>query len=129
MAELAGQVAQHAQIIDRVDVAGDDVGEGTYPRSVGCLLRQKRRLRAYLVEIFEDRHRLDQDPSAILERRNQTLRVDAAIIGFALIVAAQVDRRGVVGEPLQIEADADSEGGGGPEITVEPHQRDPFSPD
>jgi len=49
-----------------------------------------------LVEIFHDRHGLNQDLPAVFERRHQTLRVDAAIIGRALIVASQVDRRRVV---------------------------------
>ena len=57
-----------------------------------------------LVEIFDDRHRLDQGLPAIFKRRNQTLRVDAAIIGRALIVAPQVDRRGVVSELFRLRA-------------------------
>jgi len=74
------------------------------------------------IEIFEDRHRLDQGLPAIFERRDQALRVDVAIIGPALIVAPQVDRRGVVGQPFQIEGDADAECGRGPEIAVELHR-------
>jgi hypothetical protein len=36
MAELVDQVAQHAQIVDRVDIAGDDLGErATRARSAG----------------------------------------------------------------------------------------------
>jgi len=40
MTKLSRQVTQHAQIVDRVDVAGDDVGDRPDPRSVGRLLRQ-----------------------------------------------------------------------------------------
>ena len=56
MAEFSHQVTQHAQIIDRVDVAGDDVGERPNPRPVGGLLWQERWLGVELVEVFQDRH-------------------------------------------------------------------------
>src|SRR6266851_2220557 len=47
-----------------------------------------------------------------------TLRVDAQVIGPALIVAPQMDRGGFVSELFQIEGDADAERGRGPEIPV-----------
>ena len=62
----------------------------TRARSAGCWATAA--VRGRLVEIFDDGERLDQDVAAILERRHQTLRVDAAIIGRGLIVAPQVDR-------------------------------------
>ena len=40
LAEFSHQVTQYAQIVDRVDVAGDDVGERTNPRPVGGLFWQ-----------------------------------------------------------------------------------------
>ena len=40
MAKLSHQIAQHPQIVDRVDVAGDDVGERPNPRPIGRLLWQ-----------------------------------------------------------------------------------------
>ena len=49
------EVAQYAQIVDRVDVAGDDIGERADPRPIGRVFWQQRRLRIELVEIFDDR--------------------------------------------------------------------------
>src|ERR1700730_19341548 len=66
---------------------------------------------------------------AILERRHQTLRIDAQVIGPALIVAPQMDRGGFVIELFQIESDADAERGRGSEIAVELHrERGPLGP-
>ena len=62
-----------------------------------------------LVEILDDRQGLDQGFAAILKRRDQTLRVDPAVIGLGLIVAAEMDRNAVVGETLEIEGNADAE--------------------
>src|SRR5271165_4961206 len=58
----------------------------------------------------------------MLDRRDQTLGVDAAVIGGALIAAPQMDRRGLVIEPFQIEADTDPERRRGSEIAVELHR-------
>src|SRR5580704_4386585 len=74
-----------------------------------------------LLEIFDDRQRLDQHLPIGLERRHQALRVDLEKAGLPLIAAAQMDERALVIEPLQIERDAHAERGGGTKIAVELH--------
>src|SRR5271166_2532581 len=121
MAERMGNVAQHPQIIDRMDVAGDNLGERADPSAVSRVLGQQRWFWISLVEILDDRQGLDQCSVAIYQRRHQSLRVDGEIIGLALVIAPQMDRGGFVLEFFQIEGDPDAECGGGSEITVELH--------
>ena len=40
MAERMGKVTQHPQIVDRMDVAGNNFGEPAHPRPVSRVLRQ-----------------------------------------------------------------------------------------
>ncbi len=116
------QVAQHPKIVDRMNVAGDDLGQRTHPRALGRVARKQRRIGINLVEIFDDRQRLDERPAAIIEGRHQALRVDGEVIGLGLIVSSQMNGRGLVVELLQIEGDADAEGGRGAKIAVEFHR-------
>jgi hypothetical protein len=118
MAERVGKVAQHPQIIDRMDVAGDNLCERADPSPIGRVLSQQGRLGIGLVEILDDRQRLDQCPVAIYQRRYQSLGIDGEIIGLGLVVAPQMDRGGFVFEIFEIEGDSDAECGGGPEIPI-----------
>ena len=62
-----------------------------------------------LVEILDDSQGLDQGLPGIFKCRDQTLWIDPAVIGLRLIVAPEMDRDAVVGEPLEIEGNADAE--------------------
>src|SRR5437762_3539788 len=75
-----------------------------------------------LIEIFDDRQRLDQRPAVIIEGRHQALRVDGEVVGLGLIVSPQMNGRRLVIELFEVKGDADPECGGGPEIAVEFHR-------
>src|SRR5471030_1463329 len=60
LAELLAEIAQHPQIVDRVDVAGDDLRQSADAGAVAGMARQQRRLAVRLVEILDDRQRLDE---------------------------------------------------------------------
>jgi len=51
MAERLREVAQHAQIVDRMDVAGDELGEPAHACAVGRMTREQRRLGLRLRDI------------------------------------------------------------------------------
>src|SRR5260370_243930 len=83
---------------------------------------EQGRLRLGLVEIFDDGERLNQHFAIVdLQRRHQALRLQREIIRPALLVLAQMDRRLLVTNALEIERDPHAKGGGGAEIAVELH--------
>src|SRR5262249_18755211 len=53
------EVAQGADVVERVDIASDDLRERSRPRSRNRVLRQERRVGMGLVEIVDDRERLN----------------------------------------------------------------------
>jgi len=63
-------VLQHAQILNRMDFAGDDQRHAAHQRLVGRIAGQQRRLRITFFEIFDDGERLSQDFAAVLQRRH-----------------------------------------------------------
>src|SRR6266581_3989115 len=108
-----------------MNVAGNDRGERTHASPAIGVAGQERRLGICLVEVFDDRQRLDQHLVADFERRHQALRVDATKVGSGLVAPAQVDEGVLVIELLEIEGDAHAKRGGGSKITVEFHDRRP----
>ncbi len=58
--QTAFQILHHPQIVDRVDVAGHQLGQCPHPRAAGGVGRQQRYLRKALVQVFKDRQRLSQ---------------------------------------------------------------------
>src|SRR5438270_1127781 len=104
-----------------MNVAGDDVSEPTNPCPACRLARQQRRFGICLVEIFEDRQRLDQGVAVRLQRRHQPLRIDRKKAGFPLVATAQMDERALVVESFEVQRDAHAKRGGGAEIAVKLH--------
>ena len=58
--QVVHQVAQHAQVVQRVDLAGDVVGQRAHARATGRVGRQQRRRGVGFVEVLDDRQRLGQ---------------------------------------------------------------------
>ncbi len=61
-AERAGQVLQHAQVVERVDVAGDGERDGAHARALRRGPRQQARLGMRLLQPLDDRERLGERP-------------------------------------------------------------------
>src|SRR3954454_15204978 len=76
-----------------------------------------------LVEIFNNRQRLDQPFSVDFQRRHQALRVDAEEFRTALVAPPQMHRDTLVIQLFEIERDAHAERGGRTEIAVQLHAR------
>ena len=59
--EFVCQIFTHARHDQWVRIAGDDLCEPPHTRAAPGVAGQQRRIRMRLVEIFDDRQRLEQD--------------------------------------------------------------------
>ena len=71
------QVAQHAQVVQRVDLAGDVQRQRAHARAAQRVGRQQRRLGMGLVEVLDDRQRLREHVLAVAQQRHQPRRPTA----------------------------------------------------
>ena len=62
-------VIEHAQILDRVNFAGDHQRHAAHQRFVGWVFRQQRRIWMGFFEIFDYRQGLGENPAVVLQRR------------------------------------------------------------
>src|SRR5215471_4895694 len=109
LTKLVLEVAQRSHIVERVDVAGDHLGERAHLRPLDGVARQQRRLGMDFVEIFDDRERLNEHVAGIeLQGRQAHLRIDRAIFRFLVEAALllQVDRNHLAAQALEVERDA-----------------------
>ena len=79
VAELGLDVFQHAQIVERMDVAGDGHGHRDDVCAVGRGGGDQRMVGVADVEIVDNRQALGQPVPVDLEHRHQSLRVELAI--------------------------------------------------
>ena len=119
----AVEVLQHAQVVERVDVAGNRLGYGANALAIAAGRWQKRRTRPGLIKVFQDRQRLSHHAIAMLEHRHQLLRIELAIrVGVLLAaVAHQMHRNSLVGQALQVQSDAHPVSGTGAPVGIQ-HQ-------
>src|SRR5205823_3936269 len=122
--QLARQIPQHAQVVQRVDVACHELGDGADARAGRRVLREQRRLGMGLVQVLDDRHRLEQRLARRqLQRRNRAHRIDALVLVCQVLLGAQVEDHALVRQPLQSQRDADAKGRRGEHRLVEPHSQ------
>ncbi len=124
MLERVLQIAQRADIVERMDIAGDDLGDRPHLGALQRIARQERGLRMDLVEILDDRHRLDEHVAGIERERGEPhVRVDGAVFRLAVDAAflLQMDRDHLADQALEIERDAHPVGGRRAEIGIELH--------
>ena len=115
------QIAQHPQIVERVDVAGDRLGDGADPRPCRRAVGQQCRPGVGFLQIVQDGQGLGQHRAVIKRQgRNQVLRVEGAIGRQLLLAAAagQMDGHRVVFQSLEPQGDADTEGCGRAEVRI-----------
>src|SRR5687768_4780334 len=106
-----------------MDLARDQIRQGSDAGAGARVLRQQRRLRMLLVQILDDRERLVEARTVVeLERRHQCLRVDLHICGLAVLAFGKVHEHRLVGEAFEIERDAYAERRGAAEIGVQLHK-------
>ena len=111
--ELVLEILAHPRHQEGMGIAGDDLGKRAHPRPRPRILRQQRRLRMRLVEVFHDRQRLEQHRAVAVDQRgDQHLRVHLAERLLALPALDQVDIDDLVGhDALEVERDAHPESG------------------
>src|SRR5690606_24825020 len=107
--ELSLQVLLHAQVGQRMHVAGDQLGQRAHARTVTRHGGQQGQRREALVQVLDDRQRLPYRTLAVEQHRYQRLRIDLTELGRALFTAIvqQVDRLLRIGQALEVEGDAD----------------------
>src|SRR2546425_10998566 len=105
--ERSAQVAQHAQIVERMNFAHDDLCQRTHPRSFVWCIGQQWKLRICLIEILDDCKRLRKPVLAVFEHRYQRLRIDGSERSRELLaaVARQMDIDILVSEVLEVQRD------------------------
>ena len=70
LVHFALEVTQRSDIVERMDIAGDDVGERANLGPRDRIFRQQRRIGLRLLKIFDDGERLDQH---VAGRRDERL--------------------------------------------------------
>ena len=121
-AQRAGQVIQHTQVVERVDVAGDRERERAHAGATGGVRRQQRRLRGRLVEPLDDGERLGHHVAVVGdERRHEPLRIQRQVVVVALRPAAQMNEGALRGETFEVERDPDAIRRRRAEVVVELH--------
>jgi hypothetical protein len=119
--EHVAEVVERADIVQRVDVAGDDLGDGAHLRAVDRIRRQQGRFPMDLVEILDDGEGLQQHLSGQRQHRHPFLRIDRVERGGVLAAAilGEVDRHGLEGQAFDVQGDPHAIGGGGAEKRIE----------
>jgi hypothetical protein len=119
--ELVLEVLEHAQVVERMDLAGDFLSQAAHDGTLERILRQQRRLRMGFVEILDDRHRLNQRPAIDHERRHHAIGIQRAILGLQLHAAflQQMHALVVIGQALQVQRDTHPERRRAAEVAME----------
>src|SRR5689334_16289884 len=120
--ERALQMLQHAQVVQRMDLARDQIGDGTHPRARERFLRNERWRRVLFVQPLDDGERLDEARAVVeFERRQERLRVYLGVPAFAVLPLRQVHEHRLVGDAFKVERDANAKGRGAAKVGVKLH--------
>src|SRR5262249_54802033 len=88
--------------------------------------RQQRRLRIFLLEVFEDRERLHQRRAVAIEQgRHDHFRIERPVGGVELVTLEQIQRDRFSDQPLQAPCDPLAKRGLSSPIGVKPHAMRP----
>ena len=119
MAELALQIFEHSEVVQRVDVAGDRHRHRHDVRTLGGGRGQKRLVGEAEIEVIDDRQALRQAVPVDLEHRHEALRVERAIVVRPLLAVEQVHGTLLIIHALEVERDPHPIAGGRTVIIVE----------
>src|SRR5262252_1634734 len=122
--EGVAQIGERSGIVERVDVAGDDLRYGAYPRPFDRVLRQQRRVGVDLIEIFDDGKRLQQHVAIVQrEHRHPLLRIYGTKFRRMLpaAIAGQMNRYGLELKALEVQCDARTVGGRRTKVGIQFH--------
>src|SRR5712691_7550961 len=125
LAHFPLEVASDARNHQRMPVAHDDLREPANARPAARVRRQERRLRVRLLQVLEDRHRLEKRRTPVDNQRgDHALRVDGLVFFAVLLSLQQIDRDLLGIEAFERERDAHAVGGERPPESVKFHRHD-----
>lgn len=109
--EVAADRVQDAEIVERVNVAGDERRHRADDRRVVDVAGKQRRGRPFRVDPFENGGAFDQDLAVMFERGDEMMRRDLHIGGVMLFAGEKIDRLLPIGNAFEPERDTDAVGG------------------
>src|SRR5690606_17666931 len=125
MAQLA-QLLEHADVVQRVDVAADDRRHATYLGARLGIDWQQRRLWMNLFQVLDDRRRLHQQCAAVgTQGRHAALGIERQVARRVLLALQQVHRQGLVIQALERQGDSHPIRGGGTVVGKQLHRPAP----
>ena len=105
--KLLLEIFSHARDDKGMRVHRQHLREGAYMRACAQIHRQQRRLRIFLLEVFENRKRLHQRRAvAVEQRRHHHLRIERPIDWVELVALEQIERDRFRNQPFQTQRDA-----------------------
>jgi len=115
------EIAQHREVVQRLNLAGNRLHDRPHPRPAGGVRRQQGRRRKTLLEVLGDRHRLHDHALADRQGRNQAERVDRAVFRPFLLpaVAHQMHHFLLVRDALEVQGDPHAIGRRRPPVAIE----------
>ena len=104
--KLLLEIFSHARDDKGMRVHRQHLREGAYMRACAQIHRQQRRLRIFLLEVFEDRKRLHQRRAVAIEQsRHDHFRIERPIGGVELVTLEQIERDRLSDQPFQTQRD------------------------
>nr|GFA44530.1 hypothetical protein [Tanacetum cinerariifolium] len=122
----AAQAIEHRDVVQRMDVAPDQGRDLPMPGTRKQASGQQGRFRGKFFEVFDDRHRLNDDCALVEPQRGHpALRVKRQVIGLTMLapVTDQVDRDRVKSQALKRQSNAHPVGRGRTVIGEKIHGR------
>ena len=105
--KLPFEIFSHARDDKGMRVHRRHLTKRPHMRACAQVHRQERRLRIFLLEVFEDRKRLHQRRAvAVEQRRHHHLRIERPIGRVELVALEQIERNRFSDQPFQTQRDA-----------------------
>ncbi|MNC23608.1 hypothetical protein D3C75_716380 [compost metagenome] len=115
------QVIEHPHVVDRMDIAADQVGDFQHAGTLQSIGRDQPWAGVLAVEVVDDGQGLGQQSAIDIEHRHTANRTALAMFATVLLTDPQVDALVVVGQLLQRERNTHPVRSGAIEETVELH--------
>src|SRR6187399_147562 len=106
--ELVLEIHRGAGVLQRLDVAGDDLRQHAHACTIHGIARDQAMVGESLIEIFDDGQRLHESLAVVNQRGHAALRIHGAV-GRAELLAAvfrEIDRMQDIRQCLEIERNA-----------------------
>ncbi len=85
--QLVLEIQRGAGVLQRLDVAGDDLRQHAHARAIHRIARNQAMVGKHFIEIFDDGERLRESLAVVHQRGHAALRIHGAIGGTELLAA------------------------------------------